>query len=436
MGSAVCPPGRRSRHNQGGNDTRGDIVSEPIKLNLGSGAKPLEGWVNIDIQDGRSAYPLSEYADESVDEVRASHLLEHFGHREAAKVLAEWVRVLKPGGKLWIAVPDFHLVARAYLDGKRMPVQQYLMGGQVDEHDYHHTLWDEELLREAMEAVGLVRIDRWESDAEDCASLPVSLNLVGEKPKPDERPTTIAALADRIGAEVAAVMSMPRLAFTDNMFCAFEACAPLGIRITRSSGVFWGQCLTGMIEDAIKDGFRYVLTIDYDTVFQPSDVLELYKLMEEHPEVDAVCAMQIKRSDDHVLMTIANEDGSAKTEIEYSAMERELLRITTGHFGLTMLRCAAFADLARPWFHSVPDQDGRWRGPEIVNGKPVGGRMDEDIAFWARWRDAGKTLYQANHVVIGHMQLVVTWPGEDLKPVHQYITDYHKRGKPRSGIWS
>lgn len=607
------------------------MTSDTIRLNLGAGKRALPGYRNIDIKDGRQAYPLTEYQDGTVDEVRAVHLLEHFPASLCMDVLREWVRVLKPGGVLRISVPDLEKVARRYIDGLPDNTQALLMGGQRDEHDYHKSVWDCELLTEAMTAVGLEQIAPWDGDNGDCSTFPISLNLQGIKGdgpqtafdwlKPYARNVysqfgedgVIRALLDRfpeesinrhaveigaadgvfmsntralveagwnavwyerdvrsaeiakqllmeqnihprvtlcqgeitaeniadvmsahpcpdvlsidvdgpdyhlwnslphgyqpkvvviefdparhddavpprgadwqagvnaierlalakgyaivctlgcnavcvrrdmldhivdpsfpgpktgavIGKSVAAVMSLPRLAFTDNMFCALEALTPLGIRLMRSSGVFWGQCLTDMIEKSIEAGFRYILTLDYDTVFGVAEVRELYRLMEHHPEVDAICAMQMKRSSDHVLFTVTNKAGDAIHELAWEELDQELLRVNTAHFGLTLFRASAFADLPKPWFLARPDQNGRWDGPIIENNKVIGGKMDEDIAFWASWRDAGKTLYQANRVTIGHIQMMVTWPGEDLKPAYQHIYDYNLQGKPAEGI--
>jgi hypothetical protein len=33
-------------------------------------------------------------------------------------------------------------------------------------------------------------------------------------------------------------------------------------------------------------------------------------------------------------------------------------------------------------------------------------------------------------VLIGHLELVVTWPGQDLKPVYQPINNWRDVGKP------
>ena len=76
------------------------------KLNLGAGARPLEGYRNIDAKNNHGSksqkiFPLPD-KDGTVDEIRASHVLEHFSHREVTAVVADWVRALKPGGVLKI----------------------------------------------------------------------------------------------------------------------------------------------------------------------------------------------------------------------------------------------------------------------------------------------------------------------------------------------
>lgn len=46
-----------------------------------------------------------EIENDSADAVAAIHVLEHFYQWEAADLLTEWRRVLKPGGKMIIEVP-------------------------------------------------------------------------------------------------------------------------------------------------------------------------------------------------------------------------------------------------------------------------------------------------------------------------------------------
>jgi predicted SAM-dependent methyltransferase len=80
-----------------------------LKLNLGCGPEKLEGWVNVDFEKGCKPDVVADvrqlpFEDETVDELYASHLLEHFDYREP--VLEEWHRVLKLGGNITLIVPD------------------------------------------------------------------------------------------------------------------------------------------------------------------------------------------------------------------------------------------------------------------------------------------------------------------------------------------
>ena len=88
-----------------------------LKLNLGAGNVEIPGFVNIDRSTGDEAYPLPGYPDNSVEEIRASHILEHFSHRDTVAVLKEWCRVLRPGGRIRIGVPDLDKIIAWYQNG-------------------------------------------------------------------------------------------------------------------------------------------------------------------------------------------------------------------------------------------------------------------------------------------------------------------------------
>lgn len=149
-----------------------------LKLNLGAGNQPLEGYVNLDGKEGDEIFPL-RYSD--VDEIRASHVLEHFGQEESVDVIFDWVSCLKPGGVLKIAVPDFDDLVRRMRLGESLPYEAIIMGGQVDERDYHKSLWTNDKLRTIMAGADLTDIQTWQSEIQDCASYPFSLNLQGRK---------------------------------------------------------------------------------------------------------------------------------------------------------------------------------------------------------------------------------------------------------------
>ena len=152
---------------------------DKLKLNLGAGDIPLTGYVNIDRKTGQEVYPLA-YDDYSVDEIRASHILEHFGINEISKVLKNWVDKLKPGGVLKVAVPDFDKIIELYKGGD-IKTAGYVCGGQTDDNDYHKSIFNRRALTNKLEKAGLIGISYWESEIKDCASLPVSLNLQGTK---------------------------------------------------------------------------------------------------------------------------------------------------------------------------------------------------------------------------------------------------------------
>jgi hypothetical protein len=152
-----------------------------MKLDLGAGPISPEGFVPMGRAHGSEVYPLP-CDDGVIDEIRASHILEHFSHREVGVVIAHWVQKLKPGGVLRVAVPDLDWIARHYLSGDDVNVQRFLMGAQTDGYDCHRCAFDEELLAELMRSCGLIDVARWQSELKDCASLPVSLNLMGTKP--------------------------------------------------------------------------------------------------------------------------------------------------------------------------------------------------------------------------------------------------------------
>ncbi len=127
-----------------------------IRLNIGAGDIALPGFTSIDKKLGHEAGNLREYADGTVDEIYASHVLEHFPAAFVSGVVKEWCRVLKPGGRLRIGVPDFRKVAESYIDGKNLPHAGYIMGGQTDKDDFHFAMFDAETLKDVLEQARLV----------------------------------------------------------------------------------------------------------------------------------------------------------------------------------------------------------------------------------------------------------------------------------------
>jgi SAM-dependent methyltransferase len=91
-----------------------------LKLHLGAGGHPLDGWVNIDTPPADLALDLRwglPFEKGAADYVFLSHTLEHFYYPdEVETLLLDIHRVLAPAGRLRIIVPDVEKCIRAYVD--------------------------------------------------------------------------------------------------------------------------------------------------------------------------------------------------------------------------------------------------------------------------------------------------------------------------------
>ncbi|MDH5835442.1 class I SAM-dependent methyltransferase [Luteimonas kalidii] len=142
------------------------------KLHLGCGPRHIPGWYHVDalaLAHVDHVGPVDDLAwipDGSVGIIYASHVLEHFGRHAYMKVLQEWRRVLRPGGILRIAVPDFAAAARLYVSGA-LPrgieeIRGLMSGGQKDQYDYHFNVFDEPSLKAAMLEAGFSSVRHWD----------------------------------------------------------------------------------------------------------------------------------------------------------------------------------------------------------------------------------------------------------------------------------
>lgn len=136
---------------------------------------------------------LSRFETDSVAEIYASHVLEHLPFTIAERALAEWFRVLAPGGMLRVAVPDLQVIFRLM----ELPqvstrgvfdLTRFIYGGQLDEHDYHRSGFTVETLAAVMEQIGFRSIRRVPSFGmfADCSEMrfigqSISLNLEATK---------------------------------------------------------------------------------------------------------------------------------------------------------------------------------------------------------------------------------------------------------------
>jgi len=134
-----------------------------MKLHIGCGKKYISGYKHLDVIDFDhidfvcDTRKLTMIEDESVSEIYACHILEHVERDQVLDVLHEWNRVLKVGGVLRVAVPDFEAVVAEYQENKNlMSFQGLLYGGQTYDYNFHHVAFDAIALERFLVNAGFV----------------------------------------------------------------------------------------------------------------------------------------------------------------------------------------------------------------------------------------------------------------------------------------
>ncbi len=143
-----------------------------MKLHLGCGQRYIDGYIHIDVNNfdhidyNIPIDNLSIFENDSADIIYASHVLEYFDREEVLKVLQEWKRVLKKGGILRVAVPDFNGLLEVYKKTKDLDkILGPLYGKWNIDNDkfiYHKTVYDFNSLSEVLKKVGFKSISLWD----------------------------------------------------------------------------------------------------------------------------------------------------------------------------------------------------------------------------------------------------------------------------------
>lgn len=141
------------------------------KLHLGCGNIRLAGFCNVDILTTEAVDVVSDiskldnFPNNSIELIYACHVLEHFSHDEAVKVLRRWFDVLEPGGELRISVPDIDRIVKIYHDNwshfqtpGNSPWIGLLYGGQGDPYDFHKTGFNFCWMRYLLEGIGYTQV--------------------------------------------------------------------------------------------------------------------------------------------------------------------------------------------------------------------------------------------------------------------------------------
>jgi len=172
-----------------------------MKLHIG-GTEAHPEWKILDIEPRPevdfvgNAANLEQFADNSIEAIYASHVLEHFHHGlngELLHTLSEWYRVLQPGGKLYISVPNLRVLCWLYLNDKLSVYDRYylmavMFGGQTNQYDVHKVGFDFEILGMFLAQVGFqgyTEVEKFglfdDTSSSRIENILISLNVIATK---------------------------------------------------------------------------------------------------------------------------------------------------------------------------------------------------------------------------------------------------------------
>ncbi len=167
QGGIAIPQGRQL--SQAGREDAG------LRLHLGCGKRRLPGFVHVDLADHphidhhHDVRTLPMFADGAADLIYACHILEYFDRVEVQDVLAEWRRVLGPGGTLRLAVPDFAALAEAYRRWGDLDRIHGPLFGRIEIQTpegprclYHRTVYDFAALEKTLHEAGFREVRRYD----------------------------------------------------------------------------------------------------------------------------------------------------------------------------------------------------------------------------------------------------------------------------------
>ena len=207
----------------------------------------------------------------------------------------------------------------------------------------------------------------------------------------------------------AAVMTAPRYESVWARNQIERALNNVGIPLTVSGGVFYGQCMQRMLEDLLDKNVEYALTVDFDSVFTGEHVRRLLNIIVQEEHIDAIAPVQPKRGKGSVMATNGKN--------EEMVWKGEPIKVASAHFGLTVLDLNKLRAVPKPWFHSIPDEKGEWSD----------NRVDDDVSFWKSWFAVGNSLYLDPGTRLGHLEELITVFNEEMKPIHLYPSEWEKK---------
>ncbi len=157
--------------------------TDRVRIMIGAGPTAQPGWIATDLTPTRrdviylDAGEPFPFATGSVDRIHTEHMIEHVDYQTGQTMIAECARVLKEGGRIRVATPDYDTMVRlasSPLDGEaeslvRASNQRHdVPDGHLGEAIFvvnrmfsghgHRFLYSKDLLTACLERTGLASI--------------------------------------------------------------------------------------------------------------------------------------------------------------------------------------------------------------------------------------------------------------------------------------
>jgi len=145
-----------------------------MRLNLGCGSVKMEGYVNVDIRSDVNPDVVWDLEDfpypwesDSITEIYTSHTVEHIPYGKQDRMLSEFYRILKSGGKLTILCPDIEALFNDYIDRTdsggpfghpHLFMEHFIFGGQDYPDNFHKAGYTPASMRYRLEKAGFIDI--------------------------------------------------------------------------------------------------------------------------------------------------------------------------------------------------------------------------------------------------------------------------------------
>jgi predicted SAM-dependent methyltransferase len=169
------------------------LQQEQVKLNLGCGHIPLDGFLNVDRRVLPGVDIVAEIDDipfdsKTVDQIHSEHCLEHFPEEEMKrKLFPYFFSLLRPGGVFSGVVPDFEAMIVAYRDDQLeySAFREVVFGSQDYEGDFHYNMFTPDSITLLLEEAGFAEVKILESGRKNGMCLEFEFTSV--KPKTKKR---------------------------------------------------------------------------------------------------------------------------------------------------------------------------------------------------------------------------------------------------------